>query len=223
MAGVKKAYAHPDYRFALDPKKGHPEPSVARGRVLLRDGQAAAAETCLRAALEKTPGDGEGWHLLGAALLESGKTDAAPAFQQALTAKDGYPAAGYLLAVTMLAQGRTDAALAALARVIEARPSHVQARLLRTWLLCGKDPSAALREAERLEAGDPADPRSVAVLAEARRAAGQPAEAMALQKDLDVLCKHPGARLRLDEFLAATRGEYRAPLRRGYPEEKKPR
>lgn len=224
MAGVKKAYGQPDYRYALDPKNGYPDPSVDRGRVLLRDGQLAAAEACLRTALEKTPGNGEGWHLLGAALLESGKTDAAAAsFQQALTAKDAYPAAGYLLAVTMLARGRTDSALAALAKVVEARPGHVQARLLHTWLLCGKDPSAALREAERMEAGDPADPRGVAVLERAREAADRPVEALAAKRDLAELCANPGSRLRVDEFLAATRGEYRAPLRRGYPEEKKTR
>jgi len=221
MAGAKKGYPQPDYRYALDPKKGHPDPSVARGRVLLRDGQVVAAEACLRAALEKTPDDGEGRHLLGAALLESGKTDAAAAaFQEALTAKDAYPAAGYLLAVTMLAKGQTNAAQAALAKVVEARPAHVQARLLHTWLLCGKDPSAAVREAERIQAADPADPRGVAVLERAREAAGRPVEALAAQRDLAEPCANPGARLRLDEFLAATRGEYRAPLRRGYPKEK---
>ena len=86
-----------------------------------------------------------------------------------------------------------------------------------------EDPSAALREAERMEAGDPADPRGVAVLERAREAAGRPVEALAAKRDLAELCANPGSRLRVDEFLAATRGEYRAPLRRGYPEEKKTR
>jgi Flp pilus assembly protein TadD len=223
MANAKKGYAQPDYRFALDPKKGHPDPSVARGRVLLRDGQVAAAQACLRAAMEQAPEDGEGWHLLGAALLEAGHRDeAVQAFEKALTARARYPAAGYLLAVAMLAEGGADPARATLARLVEARPRHVQARLLHTWLLCQKDPRVALREAERLEADDPADPRHVAVLEHARRAAGRSAEAAAAQSDLAALCEHPGAQLRLDEFLAATRGEYRPPLRRGYPEEKKP-
>jgi tetratricopeptide (TPR) repeat protein len=185
----------------------YPDGSVGRGRLLYRDGQLDAAVTCLRKATEATPDDGEAWHLLGATLLEKAKTDqdkldASAALQKAIDAKTPYPASHYFLALLAIERRDNDAANQSLAMLAKADPKHFEGALLKAWI------NADLAEARVLEAADAADPRVVAVLAHC----GAPVA----KEDLAAILKQePGAKQRLDEFLAATEGCYLPPARLG--------
>ena len=190
------------YRGAL---KRYPAGSVQRGRLLLRDGRLEEATQCLQAAVTNTPGDGEGWHLLGAALLQADSAgDAEAAFREALATDVSYPTAHYYLAVIALRDRRYDVARDELGSLAVSVPSHWEGRLLQAWttgrLRTQRPEAVAL--AQRLVDEDPADPRALHVLLHCRRPAAGEAAAM------KQLLREPGAKRRMDEFLAATRGRY---------------
>ena len=90
-----------------------------------------------------------------------------------------------------------------LAALVEAVPAHWEGKLLGAWLQATPAAAAAC------EAEDPGDPRVLAVCAHAT-----PAAAKDYTAELDALLKQePGMQARLDQFLAATRGEYLPPAR----------
>ena len=211
----------------------YPDETLDAGRVALNLGQLDSAVAHLRAHLfaDANSGDGEAWHLLGAALLEGGKGDEArAAFEKAVRAARPYPEARYFLALGDVAAGRTADAAAQLARLIAERPAHWHGRLLLAYLLGtpvgggpravvaanarGRDearPSTALAAA--LASEDPADPRAAWVLWQAAAAAGQPKLAAEAKAAFEALSAEPGAKRRMDEFLAAAHGRY-MPARR---------
>ncbi len=199
--------------------KGYPEGSVARGRVLYRDGQIDRAIECLKKATAANPDEGEGWHLLGAALLEKGEQEASTAaFQNAIAAKNPYLPANYFLALAALSQphlkGEAEAKQA-LSALIKAIPQHWEARLLQAWINANS-PNAkvsSLDAAQLLATEDPADPRVQFILRQGAQRTGSQKLAATAQEALDQLLKEPGAKVRLAEFEAATRGEYKAPAR----------
>ncbi len=199
--------------------KSYPQGSVDRGRVLYRDGQIDQAIDCLKKSTATNPEDGEGWHLLGAALLEKGEPEAATsAFQNAMRAKNPYPPANYFLALAALAKpnwkGEAEAKQA-LSALVEAIPQHWEARLLQAWINANrpKRQLSALESAQALATEDPADPRIQFILLHGAQHTGEKELAVAAKEALDQLLKEPGAKARLAEFEAATRGEYKAPLR----------
>ncbi len=188
--------------------------TVARGRVAYRKGQLAAAVKTLRAALAAQPDDGEGWHLLGVALLESDEDEqAGRALRRAVDVKDSYPAARYYLALRARRAGDTDKALKQLEALLDARPGHWEARLLRAaWLAEGDDP--AVDTARALTATDPGDPRAQWVLARALESAGLDDQAEKIRKgSLASLMKEPGAERRMKEFTQAAAGVFVHPQR----------
>jgi len=192
--------------------------TAGRGRVLLRDGQLAAAVECLAQATASDANDGEGWHLLGAALLEQDKDqEAARAFARAVRAARAYPPARYYLAVLAIAAGKRDAAGRELRALLDAQPDHFEAALLWAWLRAQDRATVqeALGAARKLAAGDPADPRAAWVLLQCLRAAG--ADAADQEPALQALLKEAGAARRLEEFTDATRGRYLPCRRIGYP------
>jgi tetratricopeptide (TPR) repeat protein len=193
----------------------YPDGSAGRGRCLLRDGYARAAAECLATATAADPDDGEAWHLLGAARLETGHPRAArDAFVQAVRAGRPYPAARYFLALGLVAEGATGDALSELERLLAAAPDHAEGRRLRAWLLAEADPVRADAEAAALEAEAPADPRVLALRERTARAAGEDATAEACAAALaEVLAAEPGAGARLAEFRAAAAGRYVHPKR----------
>jgi tetratricopeptide (TPR) repeat protein len=202
-----------DFRNAL---RGYPPGSAARGRVLLRDGQLAAAVECLSAATAADGNDGEAWHMLGAALAGSGRgPEAATAFARALAAERAYPAARYCLALNCIAQGLPDRAAEALGKLLAQRPEHWEGRLLLAWLeatgAAGGVASAA--RAAAMEQEDPADPRVAWVLHLASVKRGDAGAIAAAEHTLNALLHTPGAARRLEEFQAAAAGGYMPPLR----------
>jgi len=194
----------------------YPKESTDRGRVLYRDGQLDAAIKCLRTALEADPADGEGWHLLGAALLEKGAADKAnAAFEKAIAAEKPYPPARYFLAMAALAKQDMTTASIMLDRLVKADPLHWEARLLKTWISASA-PAArdhAVADARALNDEDPADPRVQFVVGHCAAKAGDEIVAAHVKAALAQLMKEPGAKSRLEEFKAATRGEYKPPKR----------
>ena len=217
IANCGRGYGRAIYRKALD---GYPDGTVRRGRVLFRDGQIAEAVRCLTKATTDDPADGEGWHLLGACLLQLGRPEKAEAaFRAAVARGDGYESARYFLAVLAVGRGDLAAARQELSRLIARDGRHWEARLLRTFLDAGQTDTrrAAVGAARGLVEEDPADPRAAGVLVECLRRAGDPS-ADALQHQLDRLLREPGARRRMAEFLAATRGRYMPHARLGYPQ-----
>ena len=212
-ANCGTGYGRALYRTAL---RKYPYGTVGRGRVLYRDGQLGAAVECLGQATQRDGDDGEGWHLLGAALLERGEASGAgQAFNKAVRAARPYAPARYFLAVLQLASGRADRAQKELVELVKARPDHWEARLLKAWVGAQADTGrqAALAEARTLAAEDPADPRASRVLVECLDKAGLDEQAAAEQKACRALLAEPGAQRRVEEFLAATRGRY-LPTRR---------
>ncbi len=186
----------------------HPDGTVARGRVLYRDGQLEKAGDCLRRALATDAGNGEGWHLLGCASLEQGQTETArDALEKALAAAVPYPAAHYYLALIAMRAGDTRGAVKHLADLEQTIPAHWEARLLRARL------AFDLPAAQALVAADPADPRAAATLLACAQSAGDEALARATRQALDALSQEPGAPRRLAEFNAAARGVYLPPAR----------
>ena len=200
------------YRNALG---RYAQGTTARGRVLYRDGQIAAAIECLRTAAADDEADGEARHLLGAALLEAGRpAEAAEAFRSAVAEGRAHPPARYFLALRAVAGGDDAAARRELGLLLRDRPAHWEGRLLLAWLEATRtDGRASADRARQMEQEDPADPRVQYVLAHAP--AGQDAAAEAARQLLAALLDTPGAPRRLAEFQAATRGEYMHPNRAG--------
>lgn len=194
----------------------YPAGSVGRGRVLYRDGQLARAVACLQKATEADPENGEGWHLLGAALLEVGEAGGAnAAFRKATSAEDPYAPAWYFRALGAISRNEMAQAAGMLGRLIEADPRHWEARLLKVWTDAAT-PAAreqALADCKALDAEDPADPRVQLLLLHCAKVTGDEALAERAQAALDRLMKEPGAAARLREFEAATRGHYKPPER----------
>lgn len=190
----------------------YPDGSTSRGRVLYRLGRVDEALACLRKATVADPGDGEAWHLLGAALLEhASANEAAAAFDAAVKAKESYPAARYYLAVLALARKDSPTALQELTALRQALPEHWEGRLLAAFV------GGSMAEALGLEAEDPADPRVAWLLVSAATRAGDTRAASGAQASLDALIQEPGAAVRLAEFEAQTQGRYLAPARLGKP------
>jgi tetratricopeptide (TPR) repeat protein len=191
----------------------YPPNTLGAGRVALNLGRLDEAVTTLRAHLagDANSGDGEAWHLLGAALLESGSpAEARAALGKAITARQAYPEAGYLLAILDLGDGRAAAAGEHLAGLIARRPGHWHARLLAA-MVDAADPATsrhALQRAVSLAEEDPADPRAAWALRQAATAAGDARRAAEAKDALDKLLAEAGAQRRLDEFVAATKGRY---------------
>lgn len=212
MAGEPRAWGR-SIRYA-----NHPDHSVGQGRVRYRLGRVEAAVTTLEEALDRDGGDGEGWHLLGAARLELGRdAQAREAFEQALEAERPYPPAHYYLALMHLADGRQGAASARLQleALLQERPGHVEGKLLLAWVEgTGADGrEGEVDRAERAVATDPADPRAMHVLAEALEHAGRDADSAAARNELELLLAEPGAAERLEQFKAATEGRFIHPAR----------
>ncbi len=198
-------------------RASYPEGSTGRGRVLYRLGRLDAAVAALLEATAARPGDGEAWHLLGAAFLEKEMyAPARAAFERALAAEEAYPAARYFLALEALRQdakrrGKEDVAREHLEALIEARPAHWEGRLLLAHreAVTKKD----LERARAMAAEDPADPRMQWVLWQGAEAAGEKAEAAAAKAAFEPLAREPGAPRRLEEFKAAIEGRYVPPAR----------
>ena len=202
-----------DFRLAL---RGYPAGSVGRGRVLYRAGRLNEAVECLRQAVGADPEDGEAWHLLGAALLESGsRAGSAAAFGEAVRAETPCAAARYFLALDALAGGNCVEAERQLRMLVGRRPAHWEGRLLLAHLAATAPGASAgsLDAARAMEAEDPADPRVQYVLWKGAAHVGAAAAAAAAKAILDRLLTEGGAPRRLAEFQAATRGEYLAPCR----------
>lgn len=186
----------------------YPNPSLDRGRVLYRDGRIEEAITDLRAALDENAGDGEGMHLLGAALLEAGQfADSQAAFEKALTAEQPYPEAGYFLAVRALADGQPAQAAALLKTLIQQRPNHWEARLLLAAL------SDRTTHAQSLTRTDPADLRAWYALYRSAGQSGETATARSARHNIDRLLQEEGAAERLEQFRQTLEGRWTHPRR----------
>lgn len=230
------------YRNAIN---GYPDGTTARGRVLYRDGQLDRAVLCLRKAVSKNPDDGEAWGLLGCALLErspqkfaifahinaenAGKLatqrtylkeltatgaqdllDAPLAFKAAVAAKTPYAPAHYFLALQALKVGDNATAVAELEATLAAAPKNWEAKLLRAMLKHDRSLVALL------EAEDPADPRVLTVKIHTAQTLGDTDMATTAQQQLaGMLKQEPGTARRVQEFEAATKGEYLPPARMG--------
>lgn len=185
---------------------------VPRAATQIAHGRLADAVQTLNRVTEEDPGNGEAWHLLGAALLEQNDAAAGRAFEKALRAEQPYAPAGYYLALTELLGGDLRAAAGQLERLVEERPNHWEARLLLAWVATqrGEKGIATVRDLIR---EDPADPRARYILWVAAAGAGDKALAAGAKAALDALLEEPWAARRLSEFQAATRGVYLAPNR----------
>ncbi|MCC5829795.1 MAG: DUF5107 domain-containing protein [Phycisphaeraceae bacterium] len=193
-----------------------PADSLQRGRIAYRLGRMEPAVETLTRFTEKHPDVGEGWHLLGMAMLEDGKVEAAgEALDRALAAESPWPGAAYHRAILDLAGGRADAALNRLSRLIEAQPGHYEARLLHTKLLArqGDRRDDALGQARKLEERDPADPRAAYVLMRITETLDDEAAHRRALDGFNRLMKEPGAQRRLNEFQQAGKGRFIHPAR----------
>jgi hypothetical protein len=181
--------------------------TLGSGRVALYLGRIDEAIDTLREHLRQVPDCGEGWHLLGCALLEAGRSDESlDALSRAVTVTDPYPAARYYLALHRLADGRRDDAVAQLQDLTAAMPSHWQGRLLLAYLAGTED--GEIGPARALVREDPADPRAWYVLAATANACDMPGLHRSARRTLASLLSEQGAKSRLDEFEAATHGRY---------------
>jgi tetratricopeptide (TPR) repeat protein len=185
----------------------YPAGSVGRGRLLYRDGYLQAAVRCLRKAVSDDPSVGEGWHLMGVALLEQDKKkQAATALNKALVAKRPCVHARYYLAVIALGEKDFDSADEHLATLIEKRKNHWEAKLLRVYTLKKRGEVKKARDlAYEMYSEDPADPRLIWL--------GR-LELGSLFREGCV--REPGAKRRIEEFSKAMKGELRPPARLGY-------
>jgi tetratricopeptide (TPR) repeat protein len=194
-------------------RAAYPAGSLGAARVDYYLGRTDKAIAALREHVVSDAGrdEGEAWHLLGAALLESGRqAEAAPALERALAAPRPYPQAAYFLALCDLAEGKERQASARLAKLVEACPDHWHGRVL---LACLEGKRGSTERAAALAREDPADPRAAWVLWKAAAAAGETESAEAAQKTFETLASEPGAARRMEEFTAATQGRYMAPRR----------
>ncbi len=199
------------YRNALG---SYPAGTTGSGRVQYRDGQIANAITTLKTATTADATDGEAWHLLGCALLESGKADEArDAFTRAVAAEHAYPQARYFLALDLLAAGK-DGAIEELTKLGTECPTNWEGRLLLAYLEATgpTDKPHPITHAKALVAEDPADPRAQYVLWQVAEYNGNAAAATA-KSNYEELCKEPGTPRRMDEFKAALTGKYLPPVR----------
>ncbi|MFP4353787.1 MAG: tetratricopeptide repeat protein [Phycisphaerae bacterium] len=188
--------------------------SLGAGRIHYRKGRLERAAETLEAFTSANEGVGEGWHLLGMTRLEQDKPEQAKAaMQRAVRADQPYPPARYYLAILDIAAENPAAARRQLAALLEANPKHFEAYLLHAWLLADTAPARALAAAEKLAKAAPADPRALRLLAHCARAAEKPDVTTQAESDLQGLMQEPGARRRVDEFLAATRGRFVHPNR----------
>jgi hypothetical protein len=196
----------------------YPSNSVARGRLLYRDGYVDAAIACLEAATATDGDNGEGWHLLGIALMEKGLTkDAKTALEHALNIAKPYPAANYYIALLAIREDARAEAESRLDSLLTACPTHWEGRLLRIALLLA-DPrrsEQAQTAACAAENDDPADPRLAWLLNELAQARKSPAAAER-KAIFEALMLEPGAAERLKQFKAICRGEFTPPTRLGY-------
>jgi hypothetical protein len=194
-------------------RAAYPAGSLGAARVNYYLGRTDKTVAALREYVASDPGrdEGEAWHLLGAALLESGRqAEAAAALERALAAGRPYPQAAYFLALCDLAEGKERQASARLAKLVEACPDHWHGRMLLAYLE-GARGSTDLAAALARE--DPADPRAAWVLWKSAVAAGETERAEAAQKTFEALASEPGAGRRMEEFVAATQGRYMPPRR----------
>ncbi len=208
------------YRNALG-ARGYPDPSVARGRLLYRDGQLAKAVETLAGACRQTD-DPEGWYLLGRALLDLGRTDRArTALAAAVQGKQTCPAAHLPLAVLALGDENRDAARRHLDALLQARPKHWQGHRLRAWI-AATDSTPDPQRAAGLVDEDPADPIALWIYTQALAAGGTDADgepdpapdrATEAGTALAGLLTEPGAKARLSRFRALTTGRMPAPYR----------
>ena len=209
-SGVPAAWGRSIFRAA------YPAGSLGRGRVAYFLGRTDQAVADLREFLAADADCGEGWHLLGAALVETGKADEAEdAFRRAVQAKDPYPPARYFLALSATASGRGAEAVEQLRQLAAAMPAHWHGRLLAAYL-AATGPDKAKRSAgpaRLLAAEDPADPRARYVLWKAAAAVGDEDAARAAESAFRSMMAEPGAAERLDQFVAATHGRYAPPRR----------
>jgi hypothetical protein len=184
-----------------------PRPSVKHARLLCLMGKTDEAASELNTCLGTDPGDGEGWHLLGAICTEGGKpSEAAACFDKALAADRPYASARLGLALTALARNDFSAAAAQLDKLTAERPANFTARLLRAWIsVSAREPDRRERLAA-LSGEDPSDPR-VAWVQMVHDGDERNQESIAR------LLQEPGAAARLTEFQAMTRGQYRHPAR----------
>ncbi len=149
-----------------------------------------------------------------ATILDAGKrdlADAQTAFTAATKAKQPYAPAHYFLALRALKDKDSKKALSELEATLAATPGNWEAKLLRAWV-SAKDMTAVAA----LENEDPADPRVLTVKIKTAQALGDKEANNAAQLELDKLLKQePGAARRVQEFEAATKGEYLPPARLG--------
>lgn len=185
-----------------------PPGSTERGRLQLRAGNLAGAVDTLTTRTNSTPEDGAAWYYLGVTRLEQGQANTAGThFENALAAAQPHAPAHYFLALRAIADSRSADAVAKLDALLDARPAHFEAALLRAGILANKGDSAAARA---LLAREPADPRLWEIIARAE--SGNPASEAAGIRDRLVL--EEGAPRRLEEFRKALDdGAYMAPLR----------
>lgn len=184
-----------------------PEASVKSGRIQCIVGQLDKAAETLKAATEKSPGDGEGWHLLGTIALERGRSaDAATFFAKALDAAEPYIHARLGMALVALSQDDSKAAAGHLDALVAARPANFTARSLRAWIAITHKESDCRERLDALTWEDSADPRVawLRILDDANERN---------QETLARLLQEPGAASRLTEFQSLTRGLYRHPAR----------
>lgn len=193
------------YRSAIS---RFPAGSTERGRLQLRSGNLTGAVDTLTTRTGSTPGDGAAWYYLGVARLEQGQSATAYGhFANALSAAQPHAPANYFLALRAIADERPTDAIAKLEALLDARPGHFEAALLRAGLLAALGQSAPGRA---LLSREPADPRLWEVIARAESSDPDAAAATIRAR----LLQEPGAPRRLQEFLKALdEGVYLPPLR----------
>ena len=174
-----------------------PVGSTERGRLQLRGGNLSGAVDTLTARTGNDPEDGAAWYYLGVTRLEQGQsTTARGHFESALAAAQPHAPANYFLALRAIAADRPADAVAKLDALLDARPGHFEAALLRAGLIAAQGDAAPARA---LLAREPADPRLWEAIARAESTDPE-SEAAAIR---DRLLLEPGAPRRLEEFLKA--------------------
>jgi hypothetical protein len=107
---------------------------------------------------------------------------------------------------------------------VEEQPHNWEARLLQAWVQAMRPlkGNGAVALAEAMAEEDPADSRVQYTLWRGATRLEQPGTAEAAKSALDALLEGPDAQRRLDEFVAATRGEYLPPRRMPPPKPRTP-
>ena len=213
--GAEKLGDQMDFGRTIEKAMGrYPANSLGRGRIQYRLGHLDHAIATLTGFTRDHPTIGEGWHLLGVAYLEKGKSaDASKHLRKALAAGKPYHPALHYLAIQDIADGRAGKAIDRLETLVEKIPAHWEGRLLLAWLHAPSRPSDALNAARKLVAEDPGDPRALRVLLRAATQAQNAPLARKASAGLEQILREQGAKRRLKEFLSSTRGEYVHPNR----------